>query len=274
MAPRIHIIGPRTGHRHTHTVIFLHGRDSNNAEFADEFFESEASEPANQPRTLLDLFPTVRWVFPTATLTNSERFDAMMSQWFDMWSAEEPEERVELQAPGLKQSVAEVLELIGDEEAIVPRRNIFLGGISQGFATALSAFLAGGQGLAGLIGLCSWMPCAGVVESAACSIADEGQLFSAVRDIYSGGKCACPIDAAGLKSTPIFLGHAADDDVVPIRNGKRMWNILVGGLQLTTYFHEYADGGHWVNEPKGVDDMAEFLNTRMQQSSIDVEHAQ
>ncbi|EXJ94877.1 hypothetical protein A1O1_03276 [Capronia coronata CBS 617.96] len=160
------VITHRETSRHTHTVIFLHGRDSNSQEFAEELFESEASEPAGQPRTLPDLFPSIRWVFPTAPTLHSKRFDVMMSQWFDMWSVEEPEKRVELQIEG-------------------------------------------------------------------------------------------------LKSSPIFLGHSIDDSVVPIENGKRMRDILVRSLRLNVQFHEYENGGHWFNEPQGIDDIVEFIHQHM-----------
>ena len=80
-----HVEQPRAAH--THTVIFLHGRDSDGREFADEFFESEASGPVEQPRKLRDLLPGIRWVFPSAPILRSERFGIEMSQWFDIWSA-------------------------------------------------------------------------------------------------------------------------------------------------------------------------------------------
>lgn len=268
MACNIHIVGPHDSRKHTHTVIFLHGRDSDSQEFAGEFFESEASGPAGQPRTLLDLFPTIRWVFPSAQLLASERFDTAMSQWFDIWSVEEPEERVELQVPGIQQSVAALAELIGGEEALIPRSSIFLGGISQGFAIALATFIADGQGFAGLVGQCSWMPLASIVEGIALSNSDEIQLFSALRDVYICQPSQRVVNPRALKSTPIFLGHSSDDDVVPIKNGRRMRDILVHHLKLAVHFHEYEDGGHWINEPQGVDGIVEFLRTNMSQTKF------
>lgn len=128
------VVGPATGHTHTHTIILLHGRDSEAQEFASEFFECEATG-TEQTQTLPNLFPTVRWVFPQANSLRSERFRVEMSQWFDMWSVEDQQERTELQVPGLRSSVNMIAELIEQEELLVPRSNIFLGGISQGFAT-------------------------------------------------------------------------------------------------------------------------------------------
>jgi lysophospholipase-2 len=60
-----------------------------------EFFECEATGPETD-RTLPALFPTVRWVFPQAKFLHSERFHIEMSQWFDMWSVEDQQERTEL----------------------------------------------------------------------------------------------------------------------------------------------------------------------------------
>jgi len=227
-----HVVAPKAAH--THTVIFLHGRDSNAQEFADEFFESEASGPLDQPRTLRDLFPNIRWVFPGASMLESERFGVPMSQWFDMWSVESPAERPELQHRGLHQSTERILDIINNEETLAPRENIFLCGISQGFATAIAAYFADPRRLAGLIGLCSWMP-----------VAAPTQTHLKVMESGHG--------------TPIFLAHSADDNIVPIDNGRELRDILKS-RQLEVEWKEYADGGHWVNEPQGVDDIAGFLN--------------
>jgi len=135
-----HVISPKEGHPHTHTIVLLHGRDSTAKEFADEFFECEATTNFRHPhvdkRPLTDLFPTVRWVFPQAQNLSSERFGTELSQWFDMWTTENPQERPELQLSGLRRSVQTILKgVIAEEELIVPRDRIVLGGISQGFAT-------------------------------------------------------------------------------------------------------------------------------------------
>jgi lysophospholipase II len=256
---------------HTHTVIFLHGRDDTAAEFASAFFESEASEPAGRPRTLPDLFPGIRWVFPMGPVSHAKKFDDTMSQWFDIWSVDNPEEQIDLQLDGLKQSVGALLDVIRHEEVLVPRRNIYLGGISQGFATALATFFANGQGIAGLIGLCSWMPFANQVEDLrvahakgrkASDVSDE-QFFGAVQTLYFGQQSHGEGSSPLLRSTPIFLGHSKDDDTVPIKNGRRMRDVLVNPLRMNVEMKEYKDGGHWVNEPQGVNDMVEFLKRTM-----------
>src|SRR3954469_12152976 len=125
----LHIVPP-TG-EHTHTIMLLHGRDSTATEFAPEFFESQASDD----QTLPSLFPTIKWVFPASRLRNSARFNADMSQWFDIWSVENPSEKEDNQILGLRESIGEILEVVRNEMKIVPPERIVIGGISQGCAT-------------------------------------------------------------------------------------------------------------------------------------------
>ncbi|KAK2598486.1 hypothetical protein N8I77_011899 [Diaporthe amygdali] len=243
-----YVVDPLDGHHHTHTIIFLHGRDSINDEFAGELFESEASEPAGQPRTLRDLFPTIRWVFPAAPTLRSARFDTDMSQWFDIWSVEDPAERSEIQHEGLRKSASAVLDIVQSEEARVQgRQNIFLAGISQGFATVVAALFSAAidrqEGFAGLVGLSSWMP-----------LGDRDNLVR----MLDGERTLMP-DA--LRNTPVFLSHSRDDDVVPVQNGRALRDILAQRQEVE--WHEYEDGGHWVHEPQGVDNIAEFLKRHM-----------
>lgn len=254
-------VNPRDGHAHTHTILFLHGRDSTNDEFANEFFESEATEPAGQPRTLRDLFPTVRWVFPAAPILRSARFDTEMSQWFDMWSVEDPTERSEIQHEGLRKSVATVLQVMASEEAILQDRprSIFLAGISQGFDAVVAAFFAGAgvrPSLAGLIGLSSWVP-----------LGDKDELVQFIgrgddtAGATAGASTVTVSDDSIPPSMPIFLSHSSDDDVVPVQHGRTLQEIL--GKSQAVEWHEYEDGGHWINEPQGVDDIASFLRRHM-----------
>ncbi|KAK8051588.1 hypothetical protein PG993_002973 [Apiospora rasikravindrae] len=263
MSPEPKVFGPNGAH--THTVIFLHGRDSSCDEFAAEFFESETSPggPDEKPHTLLELFPTVRWVFPGAPVLHSARFGGIeMSQWFDMWSVEDPEERPEIQHNGLRQS--------GEEKEVtgVPRSRIFLCGISQGFATAVAALFAEGQGaFAGMIGLCSWMPFATRAEELLgkgdCDDISLSSL-SHLQAAFAGttNEPIAGVNAEAMREIPMLLTHSLDDDVVPIQNGRRLRDILI--MQgFAVEWKEYPDGGHWVNEPQGMDDMAYFLRRHM-----------
>ncbi|KAG9230895.1 hypothetical protein BJ875DRAFT_470973 [Amylocarpus encephaloides] len=53
--------------------------------------------------------------------------------------------------------------------------------------------------------------------------------------------------------TPIFLPHSRDDDVTPIANGKQL-SVKLENLGMVVSWTQYDDGGHWVNEPQGVDE--------------------
>ncbi|KAK1448687.1 phospholipase/Carboxylesterase [Colletotrichum melonis] len=252
-----HHIDPRASH--THTIIFLHGRDSTSTDFATELFESEASEPADQPRTLPDLLPSIRWVFPGAALLPSKRFGTEMSQWFDVWSLETPEEQAGIQQPGLRRSIQHLVTLVESESALVPMDKIFLGGISQGFATSIAAFLTTSRlaKLGGLIGLCSWMPPAEVIDE----LAEEGSLYRRASGADSTAK------------TPIFLAHSVDDEVVDINLGRQLRTALDSFVNsCTVEWHEYQSGGHWVNEPQGVDDMISFLRLHMHWTGLHNTH--
>lgn len=223
---RIHVVGPLQ--KHTHTIILLHGRDSCAADFANEFFESQASDD----RYLQNIFPTFKWIFPKAKPRYSLRFDEKdMNQWFDMWDVEKHEERLELQTDGILESGSLIHEIIKNEMQSVPAGRIILGGISQGCATAAATVLMDCEHrLGGFVGFSSWMP--------SVPYATIGQA-----DI----------------SIPVLLEHCRDDTMVSIKNGRSLRDSLVkrGFADLT--WKEYKDGGQWINEPQGVDDMVEFL---------------
>lgn len=60
--------------------------------------------------------------------------------------------------------------------------------------------------------------------------------------------------------TPVFLSHSQDDDVVPIANGKKLSTTLKK-LGMVVSWKQYKEGGHWVNEPQGVDDIVLFIHS-------------
>jgi lysophospholipase II len=64
------IVAP-SGNNHTHTVIFLHGREDFGSDLAHYFFDSKASDG----RSIAEIYPSVRWVFPTAKLRYSTQRD-------------------------------------------------------------------------------------------------------------------------------------------------------------------------------------------------------
>lgn len=61
-----------------------------------------------------------------------------------------------------------------------------------------------------------------------------------------------------LISTPILLEHCQNDDIIRVQSGLLLRN-FIDNLGLSVDFHEYESGGHWFNEPFGVDDFVVFL---------------
>lgn len=224
---RLHVVGPVE--RHVRTIILLHGRDDTAAGFASALFESQASDE----RFLPELLPGCRWVFPTAELLQSARFEQKMSQWFDMHTTEDPHERENEQQTSLAAAVRFLTQVMEREVAAIGVQNVFLGGISQGCAVAIHALLHSDLELCGFIGFSSWLP-----------------LPQEVQRLYHSRHDA-------LK-TPVLLEHCLDDAVIRPELGRELRDTLAS-MGMTVSWHEYGTGRHWINEPEGIDDMVAFV---------------
>lgn len=242
-ATKSYIAGPRL--THSHTVILLHGRDCDAEEFASEFFQSQGLKNRNLP----EIFPTIRWVFPGSMMRHSSRFQKAMCQWFDTWSVEEPQERREIQGDGLQESVSYIYEVVRQESSLISPEKIILGGISQGSAAAIHALLGCDTSLGGFIGLCTWLPFqeevkAGTAPTQKSAIPTPYRPFTGL--------------TRSARTTPVFLAHSKDDDVVGIGHGVAMHEALEK-LGMGVRWKEYGRGGHWITQPQGVNDMACFI---------------
>ncbi|KAK7511658.1 Alpha/Beta hydrolase protein [Phyllosticta citriasiana] len=249
-----HVLTPSA--THSHTVIFLHGRDSTALEFAGEFFESQASDD----KTLQEIFPGFKWVFPASATRNSARFGVKMSQWFDIWSLENPEELKDIQKAGLSESISSVIEVIEFEASLIGTEKIILAGISQGCATAIHALLQGERRLGAFVGVCSWLPFQSEIQSIAKNSRTPAEKQNRLRGLF---QLRHHSENEGSESnfaleTPVLLAHSEDDDVVPIQNGERLSRGFIE-LGMSVEWHTYKLGGHWINEPQGIDDMVGFL---------------
>ncbi|KAH3968108.1 hypothetical protein HBH51_131070 [Parastagonospora nodorum] len=72
-----------------------------------------------------------------------------------------------------------------------------------------------------------------------------------------------PLDVSEITSfllTPVLLQHAKDDGVVPVALGQDLHNKLAV-LGTDVQWRAYEEGGHWINEPNGIDDMINFINS-------------
>lgn len=232
---------------HTHTIILLHGRDSNASDFKTDFFESQASDD----RYLTDIFPTIKWVLPKAKQLYAARFEQDLSQWFDIWSVEKPEEKKEMQIDGLKESIETTLHIIRDETAFVPAERIILAGISQGCATAILSLLLDEIRLGGFIGFSSWLPFQEEING--------DHSLEVIKDLLkpiADNSHFC--NESSVLKTPVLIQHCKDDDVVPAGNGEILRKSLEA-LGMDVEWKIYDEGGHWVNEPQGIDDMVSFI---------------
>ena len=191
-----------------------------------------------------------------------------MSEWFDIYSLTDPEEKKELQVEGLRDAVKFVGEIVLEEVGRLgggelAARRVVLGGISQGEATALYALLCAGWKLGAFVGLSGWLPFASEVEEVLAGGSREvGGVGKLLRmklgideDFGRSGSVEENLDLA------VFLGHGADDAYVDVALGRRVREMFLElGLMVTWKEYEGADEeGHWLKEPEELDDIVEFL---------------
>lgn len=245
-------VHPSPGQPHTHTVIFLHGRGDTALNFKrcithNTWVDSQARSPIN-------IFPTFRWVFPTAGLKPCARPDGprVMSQWFDLWDAVSLEHEMLMQ-PGLKESVERIRALVAEEAAKLGGRwdKIVLMGISQGGATSVHTLLnfgfppsyMGPKRLGAFVGV-------------SCRLPFPGRSFQDTRKVL--GLQGAQQGNEVLVNTPMLLEHCADDQTVQLGSGKQLRDTL-RSFGANVEWREYPEGGHWFKSPEGLQDLKIFL---------------
>ena len=186
------------------------------------------------------------------------RFEAPIPQWFNMWNFRKPESRKNLQARGLITSIRSIRELIKDESDNVPEEHIFLGGHSQGCATAILLILAEGTRLGGFIGLCGWLQFEKEIRAITKAIfegsAPTNSLAIKLRDFFEFPWEPFPSESA--LATPVLLSHSQDNETVPFEHGEKLCEILrLLGMSVTRKTH--AEGEEWTYAP----DIARFINS-------------
>ncbi|KAK4034893.1 alpha/beta-hydrolase [Parachaetomium inaequale] len=247
-------------------------------------------------QTLATTFPHARFVFPTAARRRATVYNrARTHQWFDNWALDDDDtpttatiaaEREALQVPGLRETTAHLHGLLRAEIAIAggAASRVVLGGLSQGCAAALVALLLWeGPPLAGALGMCGWLPFAGGGVDEPEEGDDDDDIFD--RDGEDEGDGAGgsadyspaaralqwfrdelelprPDDAkaagSALLHTPIFLGHAVEDDRVNVALGRKATACLEGLGAQTVVWSEYEGLGHWYSG-RMLRDVVEFL---------------
>lgn len=289
-------VGPLPGFPHVYTIIFLHDKKGNAHNFARRLFTTRADDTHSHggSKNIQGLLQEFRFVFPTGPL-RSEGANEFEMEWF----RENSNGQEGPYQPTLEQGIDAVLELIRDEERLVPRSQIFLGGFGQGFALAVSALFADGKGdLAGVIGLNGWMP---FHEDISEGNPSQATLINRCRTYFQPvdfsedlamGDAPTPAASAptfafmdvpfqsipppGPPSTygilhriltedhvtPVFMSHTKDNDVVPYELGYDAV-MLINDIGLPAHFEEYDEGTthpkHGINEYKAINDMCQWI---------------
>lgn len=184
------------------SIVLMHGLGADCHDF----------EPLAEQLDLRAAGP-VRYVFPNAPqipVTINGGF--VMPAWYDIRAADLANREDE---GGLRASQAEIERLIAHEIARgVPASRIVLAGFSQGAAMALMTGLRHPERLAGIVGMSGYLP-----------LAD---------------KTAAERHAAN-QSTPIWLAHGRQDDVVPIGRATASRDALAA-LGYSVSWSDYAMG--------------------------------
>ncbi|KAL8712358.1 MAG: hypothetical protein Q9225_006969 [Loekoesia sp. 1 TL-2023] len=269
--PEPFVIHPRAAH--ISTVILLHGRGSSGNEFADDLFECQIGSPSDPlAKALLpDRFPNCKWIFPSTKKRYSTTFQEEWPEWFDTVSLTDPSQREDLQMEGLSESVLTLKALIDREATQVKPSNIILGGISQGYATAIHVLMALDMQLAGFVGLSGWMPFAKQIKEAVFDKTGNQRASGAtdfVRSKLGLGDVSMVARASqgSWKGTPIFLGHELHDEVVSCDLGKEA-AVTLAAAGANPVWHTYDSGEHWLKEPEEVEDLVEFIDQCLPQAS-------
>lgn len=199
------------------SVIWMHGLGADGSDF----------EPV-VPELGLDDGPGVRFIFPHApAIPVTCNGGYVMPAWYDIRGTAlvRDEDRA-----GIEASAMAIEALIANEikRGVAPGA-IVLAGFSQGSAMALHTGLRHPAPLAAVIALSGYLP-----------LADA---FAAQR-------------SAANQSTPIFMAHGDDDEVVPLGRATTSKQVL-SELGYQIQWHRYAMG-HSVH-PQEVMDIAEFL---------------
>jgi predicted esterase len=198
-----------------------------------------------------------------------------MCAWFDAYSLDNIHERQELQKDGIRESVLHILDILEEEARLLDRfSHIYLGGMSQGMATALWAFLAATATgriqvpLGGLLGFCGWLPFSQQLEQLLSdpsfspgSSQAQGLISGFYFDEIAEISCSDQPVHNSVLSTPVFLSHGSDDPWVSVELGRQACQVL-RRLMVRVDWQEFtgAEGdGHWVKEPEGFDHILKFL---------------
>lgn len=236
--------------QHTHTIIFIHGRNSDGQELAEELFEGRTTAEASLD-TALAWNKNCKWIFPSAPARFSTVFQEDLTEWFDIYSLTDTDAEQERQITGLRESIDHTRTIVEQETASIPPSRIILAGISQGFGIATHVLLSCGYDFGGVIGSCGWIPFQKQLR-------DVLRQTSTLRDVFEKKLGLAHVATRLATGVPVFIAHAENDAVVDLRHGIEACRTL-RGLGFVVEFHTYDSDAHWIPEPQGYDDLVAFL---------------
>lgn len=177
----------------------------------------------------------------------------------------------------MRESVLYILDLLDTEIRLLDGKSshVFLGGISQGMATAPWTFFGAVamnriQGpLGGILGFCGWLPFAPQLKDLLQQATPTGspQMLHLVSEFFldnildrKTSQDNKPVDNS-IVTTPVFLSHGADDEWVSVELGRQAFRILQK-VMFEIEWNEFTGAerdGHWIKEPEGLIRLFDFL---------------
>jgi len=208
--------------KHTASVIFLHGLGDTGNGWSGIFASIKK--------------PHIKYIFPTAPIkpvTLNGGFQ--MNAWFDIFGLTGTAPQDE---KGIKESSQTVMDLVQEEIKVgIPTERIFLGGFSQGGATAFYTAMTAPHRFAGVIALSTWMP---------------------LHNHFPSKLAQCE----GKMDTPILQCHGDADQVVPIGWGQQTTKHLQELGFKKSAFKKYSNLGHAYAEDE-LDDINDFISSNV-----------
>ena len=201
-------------------VIWLHGLGADGSDFAPAI-----------PFLRLPADLAVRFIFPHAQeIRVTCNGGYIMPAWYDIIEARGIEREVD--EVGILSSRSDIRRLIDREnQRGIPCENIVLAGFSQGGAMAYTVGLTHPQPLAGVVALSAYIPAPSLLTEVECK---------------------------PNRATPLFVGHGAEDDIVPLALGSQAQDFLHAcGYDLSWRLYpmdhtvsedELAEVGAWLAE--------------------------
>lgn len=189
------------------SIVWLHGLGADGHDF-----ESVVPQLGLAPD-----FP-VRFIFPHApprpvTINGGQ----VMRAWYDIAS---PDFKQRQDTAGIHASARLITALLDHEQQRgIPSQRIVLAGFSQGGAIALHTGLRYAHPLAGILALSTYLPLADTLTAEA---------------------------HAANRTTPIFMAHGHDDNVIPQRLAEASRELLTrAGYELAWHTYAMAHGVCW-----------------------------